>query len=631
MAANINVTADLQRLHDLLKMEYEHEKKEYADRSKLTDVAAKVRRGVCWFPVSAGRAFFNSINQFVVEIFRSGDELESTELEYGKPVTFFAQSGFDNPRFVGVNGLISYVDGNRMVVILQNESDVAVLQTAENLGVQLYFDESSYQLMFSALLQTVNAKDGRLAQLRDILLGSVAPQFRHNSPVAFPWLNPSQEAAVNNVINAKDVSIVHGPPGTGKTTTLVEAICETLKRENQVLVCAQSNMAVDWISEQLQDRGVPVLRIGNPTRVTDKMLGATYERQFENHPSYHELWSVRQSIRQLYSEKKARGSRAVQDKIARLRDRANALEIGIRQDLFDGSRVIASTLVGAANRLLDGVRFNSLFIDEAAQALEPACWIAIARSNRVILAGDHCQLPPTIKCVQAERLGLGVTLMEKIAKRKPQCVNLLDTQYRMCQEIVMFPSHWFYGDRLKTSDLVKHRNILQYDLPLVWHDTSNMDFGEEFSADTAGRSNSGEAEYIMNLLVQYADKIGHKRIVDENIDFGIISPYKQQVYKLRRMLKSKRELKLVKSHMTVNTIDGFQGQERDVIIISLVRANADGNIGFLSELRRMNVAITRSRMKLIIVGDASTLVHHKFYAELYAHVQKHGQVVVANS
>ena len=627
MTASVDILSDFQRQYDLLKMEYEHERKEYAAKFKLTDINWKIRRGVCWFPLQLGRSYFNSLNQYVVEVTRQPqEENDETEMEYGKPVAFFTQSGKDDPRLNGVTGMVNFVDGDRMVIALSSEGDMDKLRTAENIGVQLYFDESTYQLMFGAILRVMNAKDGRLAKLRDIIKGNQKAEFHNNAPIRMPWLNQSQEDAVNMVLNAKDVAIVHGPPGTGKTTTLVEAIFETLRRESQVLVCAQSNMAVDWISEQLQDRGINVLRIGNPSRVTDKMLAATYERQFENHPSYHELWSLRQAIRQLYSQS-AGNRRTVHDKVARLRDRCNAIEIAIRQDLVDNSRVVACTLTGSANRLLEGMKFGSLFIDEAAQALEPACWIAIRKASRVILAGDHCQLPPTIKCIDAARGGLAITLMEKLVRQKPECVRLLDTQYRMCRQIVEFPSKWFYHGMLKSDDMVSTRNILQFDYPLVWIDTSGMDMHEEVTADNAGRSNADEAQLLMDTLQGYALQVGVKRILDEKIDFGVISPYKQQVYTLRRMLKSCAELKSVRRMITVNTIDGFQGQERDVIMISLVRANDDGNIGFLSELRRMNVAITRARMKLVIIGDADTLTRHKFYKTLYEHVQQNGVVM----
>lgn len=627
-----NIEGHLQRQQQLLRMEYDFEKKQYEEKSKLTGIAWKVKRGICWFPLTLGRSYYNAINQYCVDVFRTvSDEQaqeENTEFEYGKPVSFFTQSGMGDAKLNGVTGQISYVDGNRMVVVLNREEEISVLKTAENLGVQLYFDETTYQLMFSALRQVERAKGDRTAQLRDLLLSGMPANFRHNAPLSYPWLNASQEAAVNKVLNAKDVTIVHGPPGTGKTTTLVEAICEVLNRENQILVCAQSNMAVDWISEQLNDRGVSVLRIGNPTRVTDKMLGFTYERRFEAHPLYSELWSVRQAMRQL-RQQKGGNRRAIHDKLNSLRDRGTNLELSIRHDLFDQCRIVACTLTGAANRLLEGIRFQSVFIDEAAQALEAACWIAIGKADRVIFAGDHCQLPPTIKCMEAAKAGLDTTLMERVAKRKPECVQLLDTQYRMHEAIAQFPSDWFYEGKLKSASSVRFRNILEYEAPMVWLDTSDLDYQEEATADLSGRYNKQEAKFIVKALGDYANSIGIKRIQDERIDFGLISPYKNQVQRLRQMVKQSAELKPIRRSITINTIDGFQGQERDVVLISLVRSNEEGNIGFLRELRRMNVAITRAKMKLIIVGAADTLTRHPFYKKLYDYVERDGKVVRA--
>ena len=422
-------------------------------------------------------------------------------------------------------------------------------------------------------------------------------------------------------------ALLVGPPGTGKTTTLVEAIYETLHREPQVLVCAQSNTAVDWISEKLVDRGVNVLRIGNPTRVNDKMLSFTYERRFENHPLYPELWSIRKNLRELGSRAR-RGSyderEGVRSRMSRLRDRATALEIQINSELFDGAHVIASTLVSSNHRLLNGRRFGTLFIDEAAQALEAACWIAIRKADRVVLAGDHCQLPPTIKCYEAARGGLERTLMEKVVSNKPAVVSLLKVQYRMHEEIMKFPSQWFYNGELEAAPEVRYRGILDWDTPIQWIDTSEMDFKEEFVGETFGRINKAEADLLLSELKIYINRIGGNRILEEKIDIGIISPYKAQVQYLRNKIKADASLKPYRSLFTVNTVDGFQGQERDVIFISLVRANEEGQIGFLNDLRRMNVAITRARMKLVILGEAETLKHHGFYRKLLEFIQNIG-------
>ena len=614
---------DLQQQQLLLRMEYEHEKEEFKRQTETMGVARKVKRGLCWYPASPGRSYYNSLNQLVIDITRTENKEIEHSFEFGRPVCFFRQSFDGKVNYMNFIATVSYADDERMVVVLPSAGALLELQTEEVLGVQLYFDETSYRAMFEALEDTIRAKGNRLAELRDTLLGTQKPGFRELYPVRFPWLNSTQETAVNKVLCTRDVAIVHGPPGTGKTTTLVEAIYETLHREPQVLVCAQSNTAVDWICEKLVDRGVPVLRIGNPTRVNDKMLSFTYERRFENHSAYPELWGIRKSIREMGSRMR-RGSyserEGMRSRMSRLRDRATELEILINADLFDSARVIASTLVSSNHRLLNGRRFPTLFIDEAAQALEAACWIAIRKADRVILAGDHCQLPPTIKCVEAARGGLDQTLMQEIVQNKPETVSLLKVQYRMNDEIMHFSSEWFYQGELKSAPEVKYRGILDYDTPIEWVNTEGMNCNEEFVGESFGRINKAEAALSISQLTHYINKIGKERFLEERIDVGLISPYKAQVQYLRQLIKRDAFFKPYRHLITINTVDGFQGQERDVILISLVRANEDGQIGFLNDLRRMNVAITRARMKLIILGDASTLTKHPFYKKLYEYI-----------
>ena len=617
----------LQQQQLLLRMEYEYEKEEFKRQTENMGIARKVKRGLCWYPATPGRSYYNSLNQLVIEITHTENTDIEHNFEFGRPVCFFRQSADGKITYMNFTATVSYADETRMVAIMPEAGAVMEVQETDNLGVQLYFDETSYRTMFEALEDTLRSKGNRLAELRDILLGTSKAGFRELYPVRFPWLNSTQETAVNKVLCARDVAIVHGPPGTGKTTTLVEAIYETLHREPQVLVCAQSNTAVDWISEKLVDRGVNVLRIGNPTRVNDKMLSFTYERRFENHPLYPELWSIRKNLRELGSRAR-RGSyderEGVRSRMSRLRDRATALEIQINAELFDGAHVIASTLVSSNHRLLNGRRFGTLFIDEAAQALEAACWIAIRKADRVVLAGDPCQLPPTIKCYEAARGGLERTLMEKVVSNKPAVVSLLKVQYRMHEEIMKFPSQWFYNGELEAASEVRYRGILDWDTPIHWIDTSEMDFKEEFVGETFGRINKAEADLLLSELKIYINRISGNRILEEKIDFGIISPYKAQVQYLRNKIKADASLKPYRSLFTVNTVDGFQGQERDVIFISLVRANEEGQIGFLNDLRRMNVAITRARMKLVILGEAETLKHHGFYRKLLEFIQNIG-------
>ena len=673
----------------LLQLEYYTEKEAFRKLTEQMGMQRKVKRGDAWFPLQVGKSFYNSLNQTAIEVFRTSDQDIEHNFEFGRPVMFFMvkktsknesqgnaalqQSG--NPsdanhkvqnsnlkgqsiKYFSFTGTVSYVDGDRMVVTVPDSAPLLELQqSTDPIGVQLSFDETSYKLMFEALDRVMKAKNNRLAYLRDLFYSHQKVGRFSFEPMKFPWLNPTQERAVNEVLWAKDVAIVHGPPGTGKTTTLVEAINETLMRESQVLVCAQSNMAVDWISEKLVDRGVNVLRIGNPTRVNDKMLGFTYERRFESHPDYPQLWAIRKAIRELRKNRK-KGSENYHQKMDRLKSRAAEIEIRINSELFGEARVIACTLVGSAHRLLEGMKFGTLFIDEAAQALEAACWIPMKRASRVILAGDHCQLPPTVKSIAALRAGLGKTLMERIAENKPEVVTLLKIQYRMNDEIMRFSSDWFYGGKVESAPQIKYRSVLDYDHPITWIDTSNeenqitiegedapedsaatsasastsssasaanqnsdLNFKEQFVGESFGRINKAEAELTLLTLAEYFTKIGKQRVLSESIDVGIISPYRAQVQYLKKLIKKYEFFKPYRRLISVNTVDGFQGQERDVILISLVRSNDEGQIGFLKDLRRMNVAMTRARMKLIILGNKDTMTQHPFYKKLWEYVE----------
>ena len=664
----------------LLQLEYYTEKEAFRKLTEQIGMRRKVKRGDAWFPLRIGKSFYNSLNQKSIEVFRTSDEEIEHNFEFGRPVMFFqvknhpgeisshassqnaasssqgaasssSASNSKSIKYFSFTGTVSYVDGDRMVINVPDSVSLLDLQTEEPIGVQLSFDETSYKLMFEALDRTMKAKNNRLAYLRDLFYSHQKAGRFSFEPMKFPWLNPTQERAVNEVLWAKDVAIVHGPPGTGKTTTLVEAINETLMRESQVLVCAQSNMAVDWISEKLVDRGINVLRIGNPTRVNDKMLGFTYERRFESHPDYPQLWAIRKAIRELRSNRK-KGSESFHQKMDRLRSRAAEIEIRINAELFGEARVIACTLVGSAHRLLEGMKFGTLFIDEAAQALEAACWIPMRRASRVILAGDHCQLPPTVKSIAALRAGLGKTLMERIAENKPEVVTLLKIQYRMNEDIMRFSSDWFYGGQVESAPQIKYRSILDFDHPITWIDTSNeenqitiegedapedsastsssvsaanqnsdLNFKEQFVGESYGRINKAEAELTLLTLAEYFTKIGKQRVLGDSIDVGIISPYRAQVQYLKKLIKKYEFFKPYRRLISVNTVDGFQGQERDVILISLVRSNDEGQIGFLKDLRRMNVAMTRARMKLIILGNKDTMTQHPFYKKLWEYVE----------
>ncbi len=619
-----NTARYFSHLRELVALELEEEMSAY--RRSFEEMRGMLGGSVCEpqcrYPVRLGGNDYNALGQLTLELLY--DTLESeVELDFepGKPISFFYLAG-ESVKESTHTAYVELVGDGRMVVSLPGKSalqSTADLAAHHLVGVQLGVDNTSFRVMDSALRESERSERERFTHLRDVILGNANPTFRHLPTLSFPWLNQSQQHAIQRVVEAGEVAIVHGPPGTGKTTTLVEAIIETLQRETQVLVCAPSNAAVDWISEQLMRRSVHVLRVGNPLRMSDEMLDCSYERRYAAHPDYHELWSIRKELRSSPGEVRRQ----------KLQSRATELEIKIDNDLFAQARVVSCTLVGSAYRIMERRRFSTLFIDEAAQALEPACWAAILKADRVVMGGDHQQLPPTVKSLAAARGGLAETLMEKLVVRWPQCVELLTTQYRMNRDIMSFPSRWFYGGKLQAATEAADRQVSPLDTPLMWLDTSAL-ASEERQGRGMSLSNSEEAKLVIHTLRDYIDMISPQRIENERIDFGIITPYRGQARLIRRLLRLQHYFRRLRRHISVGTVDGFQGQERDVIVISLVRDNADGNIGFLRDLRRMNVAITRARMKLIIIGNVTTLSRHRFYRELAEHIRRHGEMVAVS-
>lgn len=619
------------RLRELVAMELREEQESYRRslEAKGASLTGAIHEPACRYPIHLGNNAYNPMGQLTVELCYEIEEDEvELEFEPGKPATLFylQESGGGTAVPLQHQCYVEAVGDGVMSVSLPSKAALqSIRDIAERhlLGVQLGVDNTSFRVMQESLSAAEHKEDERFVRLRDVLLGNAKPSFRSLPRLSFPWLNASQNDAIQRVVEAQEVSIVHGPPGTGKTTTLVEAIIETIERETQVLVCAPSNAAVDWISEQLMRRGVNVLRVGNPLRMSDEMLECSYERRYASHPDYHELWNIRRTLAQ-----GAKGEQA-----HRLRNRQTELEIKINADLFNEARVVSSTLIGSAYRIMDRRRFSTLFIDEAAQALEPACWAAILRADRVVMSGDHQQLPPTVKSLEAARGGLADTLMQKIVGLHPQCVTLLTVQYRMNEAIMAFSSRWFYHGLLQAAPEAAHRLVSPLDTPLTWIDTSEFsgtagDSGpSEARTRTGSLTNAQEARLVIHSLRDYIEMLSPQKIESERVDFGIITPYRGQARLIRRLLRMQHYFRRLRRHITVGTVDGFQGQERDVIVISLVRDNADGQIGFLRDLRRMNVAITRARMKLIIVGNAETLSRHRFYRALAEHIPRHGEMI----
>ncbi|MBR4919193.1 MAG: AAA family ATPase [Bacteroidales bacterium] len=624
-----NIQSHFSRLSRLLTLErdYDRQSFETAVRSALHN---NYNNTNCWYPVTVGNAYYNAVNQYVVEVEYTGKYAVSQDCEFepGKTVRFFYREDEREERVTVLpdSCFIVRYEGRKLLVAA-NSTDFPILlhRLAENhtLGVQLGIDETTYQVMNDALQRAQSLDSEKWVHLRDTLIGSLKPENRNLPPMRFENLNDSQNLAVNRILNAREVAVVHGPPGTGKTTTLVEAIMETTRREPQVLVCAPSNAAIDWISTRLIARGVSLLRVGNPLRINKPLLESTYENRYAAHPDYPELWSVRKLLRELHAAPVHGRTRHSQ--LQRLHRRAEELELKIHEEIMQQAEVVACTLIGSANRVLEHRHFGTLFIDEATQALEAACWAAILKADRVVFAGDHQQLPPTIKCVEAARGGLDRTLMQRIVETKPETVTMLDTQYRMNEAIMNFSSRWFYDGRLKAAPEVAHRTLAPWDAPLVWVDTSGQQFTERVNASQS-RLNRAEAMLLTNILKEYVRQLFIDSSLFEKTTIGIISPYKAQISILRHLVNKSHTLAPIRHNISVNTVDGFQGQERDIILISMVRDNEQGSIGFLKDLRRMNVAITRAKRKLIVVGNCETLAHTHFYHELIDYFQENGIV-----
>jgi predicted DNA helicase len=505
------------------------------------------------------------------------------------------------------------------------------------------------------MADVMGAHGNRLAELRDVLLGARQSSFREHKAddLFYPSaLNDSQLAAMRHVIAAQDVAIIHGPPGTGKTTTLVQTILETVRRERRVLVCAPSNTAVDLLTEKLAERGVNVIRLGNPSRVSDLLLQHTLDAGVMAHPSYAKMHAMRQTAdqhRDTASELAKEGVRNfgfegrqqrqwLKEEARTLRQAADDLERFMTEYVLESVQVITCTLVGASNRHIRHLSFETVFIDEAAQALEPGCWIPIAKGQRIVLAGDHHQLPPTVKSEKAAHEGLRETLFEKCIQRQPDTARMLTTQYRMHTHIMGFSSDKFYGGQLVPHPSVRHAGLEAYDLrfapdlPVEFIDTAGCGFLEVAIPESRSTANPDEANLLLQRLAQLLAPYDATEHDQGPLTIGVIAPYRAQINYLKDAIEDSEVLNglLLQRRLSVGTVDSFQGQERDIIAISLTRSNPQGEIGFLSDIRRMNVGMTRARRKLLLVGDASTLCSHPFFVELLAYVKGVGGYRMAN-
>jgi len=649
------VEKELRRVRALMQLEQKEDLAQFKLKNAKASIQERQKRGLTWYPVIITKEDIGFGGKVVLELERPTGQQGLHLFQVGKNASLFgnapAHSATDRPT---LNGVITSVRRNKLL-LATSKKDLPdwVLEGGKlggtKLGIDLTFDEVSYREMDNALGEVMRARGDRLAELRDVLLGARQVRFRaHKADDLFypSPLNDSQLAAVRHVITAQDVAIIHGPPGTGKTTTLVQAIMETIRRERRVLVCAPSNTAVDLLTEKLAERGVNVIRMGNPSRVSSLLLAHTLDARVIAHPSYSKMRSMRQTAdqhRNTASELASEHARdfgfegrqqrqLLKDEVRMLSQAADDLERFMTEDVLESVQVITSTLVGASNRNIRHLTFETVFIDEAAQALEPGCWIPIAKGQRVILAGDHHQLPPTVKSEKAARDGLRETLFEKCIKRQPATARMLTVQYRMHEQIMGFSSEQFYDGQLEPHQSVRHAGLEAYDLsfapdlPVEFLDTAGFGFLEITIPESRSTANPEEADLLLKRLVQLLEPYDQAAHEQDLLTIGVIAPYRAQINYLKDAIEENDELNGLLQHsmLSVGTVDSFQGQERDIIAISLTRSNHHGEIGFLSDIRRMNVGMTRAKRKLLLVGDSSTLCSNPFFIDLLAYVKRIG-------
>lgn len=528
---------------------------------------------------------------------------------------------------VNWRGLVSRRDQQTVDLVLQQSPEPE--QDRPTFRIDLASDEISRQRMAAALQQAGAADRGRLAQLRDALLGSrplkFAPELSLQS--LDDSLNESQQQAVAFALSAADVAIIHGPPGTGKTTTVVELIRQAVARGEKVVACAPSNLGVDNLLERLVRAGERAIRLGHPARVLPELQEHTLDLLVDAHPDVAVARRLIREANQLF-DKAARFTRAKPLPGARQQMRSEARELiadarriesQVANHLLDTATVLCATLTGLDSQLLGERTFELAVIDEAAQAVEPACWIPLLRAGRVVLAGDHCQLPPTILSTEAAKEGLAVSLMERLLNQHGSGLSRrLTVQYRMHQSIMGFSSDAFYGSSLEAHSSVAEHLLADISgitpspltsSPLLFIDTAGAGYDEELEPEGESRRNPQEAELVAKQVEQLLDAGLSPR------DIAVIAPYSAQV----RLLRSQ----LGREGLEIDTVDGFQGREKEAVVISLVRSNENGEIGFLADTRRMNVALTRARRKLIVIGDTATISRHPFYHALLEYFELH--------
>jgi ATP-dependent RNA/DNA helicase IGHMBP2 len=618
------------KLLELVKMEREVDKQAYLELTRSSTIAERRANGLAWYPIAIRGTELNKAEYITVEVERVANTDIPHQIRFGASASLFSNL---DPKNNFLEGTITFVSGTRLKILLRTD-ELPDWASDGKLGIDLLFDDNSYDEMTSALnvAVTMAAKkeEGRLI---NILTGGIAPGFDNDVPVYNnPRLNNTQQVAVNKILQAKELTIVHGPPGTGKTTTLVQAIKALIKAgEKRVLVTAPSNTAVDLLSERLAEEGLNVLRVGNPARVSERLMALTLDSKVAAHSTAKEIKRLKKQAGEFkdmahkYKRSFGRAEReqrkALFDEAYKIMKDVGRMEQYIINDVTEKAQVITATLVGANHYTVRDLRYNTVVIDEAGQALEPACWIPILKGKKLILAGDHCQLSPTIKSDAAGRGGLATTLLEKSVNIHGEAVTMLEEQYRMNEVIMGYSSKVFYQDKLLAHSSVAGHLLFAGDAPLSFIDTAGCGFEEK--VHNKNISNPEEAEFLFKHLRRLVTELSAHYTVAKFPSIAVISPYKDQLSVLKDQMEHTPELQPYAKIISINTVDSFQGQERDIVYISMTRSNTDGVIGFLADTRRMNVAMTRARKKLVVIGDSATLCSNPFYTNFVAYAEQH--------
>lgn len=626
--------AHLKLLKELLLIVREEDFFQYKEQFLKANIETRRKNGVTWYPIQILNQELGYGDLLQIEVERTTHLDEAHQFSTGKNITLFTNKEKDET--FELTGTIKRSGRNKMLIILHSE-ELPDWAYDGKLGINIQFDDNSYTEMQKALDIVINAKNCKLAELREIMQGEINPSFeKPDESILIPNLNLSQNRAIRHVLSAEDVAVIHGPPGTGKTTTLVQAIRLTLQTEKQVLVCAPTNTAVDLLTEKLLEQGISVLRVGHPARISEELIGSSVDGQVQSHLYYKDIKNLRKNAEEYFrmagKYKRVFGKEDAAQRAAFYAEAKNCikearlLEEHVVNSLFENAQVICCTPVTSTNRALQKKTFHTLFFDEASQALEPMVWIPLIKCNRVIFSGDHFQLPPVVKSMKAKSEGLDITLLDRCIKLDGVS-SLLTRQYRMHNAIMSFSNAYFYNNELEADITVKEALLdatSDSDLlstPVEVIDTAGCSFDEVQNPETLSLCNPGEAELLFKHLNLLLEQYTHS-YPDQKISVGVISPYKEQIELLTEKLKEQEFSEKPIHSISVKTIDGFQGEERDVIYISLVRSNANSEIGFLSDIRRMNVALTRARKKLVVIIDTSTIGNHPFYKSFIEYCEK---------